>query len=101
MPSDDVDDSKVVEDVHAYSEISSIIEGTSIDPCPSIHNEIPMFSAITSDVMNTLVDSSKFTPAEIYIYEENQESQETRIESITGTPSMTYSSESLEFLAIL
>ena len=60
MPSDNVDDLKV-EDVHVNSEISSVIEDTSIDPCPSILNEIPMSSASTSDVVDALVDFSTLT----------------------------------------
>jgi len=32
VPNDDVDNSKIVEDVHVHSEISSIIEDTSFDP---------------------------------------------------------------------
>ena len=58
MPSDDVDDSKIVEDVHVHSEISSIIEDTSIDPCPPILNEIHVYSASTIDIVDALVDSS-------------------------------------------
>ena len=47
-----VDDSKVVEGVHVHSEICSVIEGTSIDPCPPILNEIPMSSESTIDVVD-------------------------------------------------
>ena len=38
MPSDNVNDSKVVEDVDFHSEISSVMEDTPIDPCPPILN---------------------------------------------------------------
>ena len=45
-----------VEDIHVHSEISSVIENTSIDSCPTILNEIHMSSADTSDVVDALVD---------------------------------------------
>ena len=101
MPSDDVDDSKVVEDVHVYSESFSTIQDTSIDPCPPILNEILMSSTGTSDIVDALVDSNTLIPNEIYIHEKNQESQEIEIESIIATPSMSSFNELLEFLAML
>ena len=55
----------------------------------------------TIDIVDALVDSSTPTPDGTYIHEENQDSQETGIESIIATPSMSSSSESLEFLVML
>jgi len=101
VPSDDVDNSKVVDDVHVHSEISSIIEDTSIDPCLPILNEIPMSSESTTDVVDALVESNAHITDETYVYKDDQESQETEIGSIIATPSMSSSSKSLEFLAML
>ena len=60
-----------------------------------------MSSACTSDIVNALVDSSSFSSDEIYIHEKNHESQETEIEPIIATPSISFCSESLEFFVML
>jgi len=101
VPSDNIDDSKVIKDVHFHFEISSVMEHAPIDSCLPILNEIHVSSASTIDIVDAFGDTSTPTPDETYIHEENQESQETEIESIITTPSMSSSSESLEFLAML
>ena len=81
MPSDDIDDSKVVEDVHVHSEISGIVEDSLVNLGIPIIDVSHVPSAGINDV-NVPVDSRIPTPNEIYIHEENQESQETDVESI-------------------
>jgi len=46
VPSDDVGDSKIVEDVHVQSDISSVVEDTLIDLSPPIPNEILISSEV-------------------------------------------------------
>ena len=78
MPNVDIDDSKVVEDVHVHSEISGAIEDPLVNPGIPIINESYVSSAGISDV-NALVDFNAPTPDQIYFHEDNQESQETVI----------------------
>ena len=56
VPSDDVDISKVVKNIHVHFEISSVLEDTSIDPYPPILNEIPMSFDSTIDIVDAIVD---------------------------------------------
>ena len=51
--------------------------------------------------MDALVLSSTLIPDKIHIHEKNRESQETKIESIVTTLSVSFSNESLEFLIML
>ena len=97
VPSDDFNDSKIVEDVHIPHEISSIIEDLLVNIGTPIIDESHVSSVITSDV-DTLVNSSTLTHDEVYINEKNQESQETEVES---TPIVYSSSQSLQFLAMI
>jgi len=101
VPSDDVDDSKVIEDVHIHSEISSVVEDPLVNPGTPIIDEKHVSFARTSDVVNVLMESSIRITNETNVYENDQEIQETEIESIVATPSMSSSSESIEFLVIL
>ena len=101
VPSDNIGDSNVVENVRIHSEISSVIEDTSIDSCPPIYNEIPMCSEITVDVVEALVDSSIRIPDETYVHEDNQGSQETKSDSIVATSSIFSFTQSLEFLYMI
>ena len=55
-------------------------------------------SASTSNVVDALVDSSIPKPNEIYIHEENQDNQQTEVESI---PTDFSSSQSLKFLIMV
>ena len=74
VPSDGVDDSKIVKDAHIHSEISSVVEDPLANPDTPIINESHVSSAGTNDVMDALADSSVPTLNEVYIHEENQES---------------------------
>ena len=56
MPSDNVDDSKVVEDVNILSEIISIVENTLIDSDTSIIDKVHVFSNSTSDDVDEIVE---------------------------------------------
>jgi len=103
VPSDDVDNSKVVKDVHSHSEIpnseiSSVVEDPLVNPATPIIDESHVSSAGTSDVVKVLVDSSTPIPDEAYVHEDNQESQETKSESIVATPSVSSFTKSLKFL---
>jgi len=83
-----------VEDVHVQSEISRVIEDTSINSSPLIPNEIPMSSESTIDVVEALVDSNTPIPDETYVHEDNQGSEETKIEYIVAIPSVFSSTKS-------
>jgi len=100
VPSDDIDNSKIVENVHVHSEISSVM---MIYQLTHVHQFLmrSLSSESTSDIVDALVESSTHIPDEIHIHEENQERQETKIESIVTTPSVSSSNESLEFLVTL
>jgi len=101
VSTDNVDDSKVVEDVHVPSKFTSVIDDASADSCPSIFDEVHVSFEGTSDVMNALMESSTSIAEETYVYEDDQKSQEIDIESIVATPNMSSSSKSVEFLAML
>jgi len=58
MPSDDVDDSKVVEDFHVPSKAASIIEDISIGSGTTIINEAHMSFDSTSNDVNEIIDSN-------------------------------------------
>ena len=62
MPSNDVDDSKVVEDVNVLSEIFAVVEDLLVNPDTPIIDESHVSSAGTSDIVDVLVDSSNPTP---------------------------------------
>ena len=100
MPSDDVDDSKVVENVHVHSEISSVVEDPLVNPATPIIDESHVSSAGTNDV-KVLVDSSTPISDETYVHEDNQGSQKIEIEFIVATPSVFSSTKSLEFLNMI
>ena len=92
--------SKVVED-HVHSEISNVVEDPLGNPDTPVIDESNMSSAGTNNVDDVLVDSSTLTPDGTCIHEENQKSQETEIESIVAIPSVFFSNQSLEFLAMV
>ena len=50
MPSDDVDDSRAVEDVYIPHKITSVVEDTLVDSSTLILNEIHVSSEGRSDV---------------------------------------------------
>ena len=97
VPSD-VDDLKVVEDVHVHSEISSFVEDPLANLDTLFIDESHVSSAGTSDVVDVLVNFSTPIPDEIYIHEKNQEGQATEVEFI---PIVFSFSQSLEFLVIV
>jgi len=61
VPSDDVNDSKVVEDVHIHFEIFGIVEDPLVNSDTLIIDESHVFSADSSDVVDALVDSNTHT----------------------------------------
>jgi len=58
VPSDNIDDSKVVEDVNILPEITSIIEDTLVDSGTSINDEIHVSFDSTSDEVDEIVESN-------------------------------------------
>ena len=56
VTSDDVDDSKVAEDVHAPSKAASVIEDITVGSDTPIIDEIHMSSDSTSDDVNEIVE---------------------------------------------
>jgi len=113
MPSDDVNNSKIVEnvkvpsentsvvdDVYVPSKISRLVKEPLVNLSAPISDENHVSSVDISDI-DVLVKSSTHITDESYVYEDDQESQETEIESIVATLSMSFSSESLEFIAML
>ena len=56
MPTDDVDDSKVVEDVHVPSNIIIIIEDITVGSDTLIINEIHMSSDSANDNVDEIVE---------------------------------------------
>ena len=62
MPIDDVDDSKVVKDVYVHSEISSVVENLLVNPGILIIEKSHVSSAVSSDVVHALTNSSTPTP---------------------------------------
>jgi len=99
VPSDDVDNSKIVENVHVHSKISSVMMIYQLTHVQFLMRSLS--SESTSDIVDALVESSTHIPDEIHIHEEDQGRQETKIESIVTTPSVSSSNESLEFLVTL
>ena len=56
MPTDDIDDSKVVDDVHVPSKTASIIEDIAVYSNKPIIDEIYMSSDSVSDDMDEIVE---------------------------------------------
>jgi len=67
MPSDDTDDSKVIEDVHVPFKTASIIEDISVGSDTPITDEIHMPSNSTSDDVNEIVEPNTPTvPSKLF-----------------------------------
>jgi len=118
----DTSESKIIENVSVLSEITSIIiEDTSIESCPfkiasvikttsigycfspSSLDEVhisPEDNSDHSDGVVAFMDSTPITD-KIYVHENNQDGQENEVEFMVITPSVSSSSESLKFLALL
>ena len=58
MPTDDVDDSKVIEEVHIPSKTLSIIEYTSVCTDTLVNDEIHMSSDSASNDVDEIVESN-------------------------------------------
>jgi len=95
VPSNDVDDSKVVEEVHVPSNTASIIKNISVSSDTLIIDEVHMSSNSTSDDVHKIV--------EINISAEPSKSIEFPCPEYTFMVVLTesYSSESHEFLVII
>ena len=70
VPSNNFNDSKVVEDVCVPSEISSIVEEPLVNPRVRIIDESHVSSVDISDVVNTSVESSIPMPDDITVPED-------------------------------
>ena len=88
MSSDDINNSKIVEDVNVLSEntnaikdvyvpskISSVVEEPLVNLSASISDESHVSSMDISDVVYVLVESSTHITDETYVYEDDQESR--------------------------
>ena len=71
MPSDNVDHSRVGENVCVPSEITSIFEKTLVNFSTPILDEVQVSSEGTIDVADVLVESSTPIPDDIYVYEDD------------------------------
>jgi len=106
VSSNDVGESRIVENVSVLFKIAIVVENTTIDSCvlPSSLDEVHVSledSTDTSDVVDALTESSTPITDEINVHEDNHNSQETGVESIVGIPSVSSPSESLKFLVML
>ena len=95
MLCDNIDDSKVVEDVHAPSKASSIIDDISVGSDTPIIYEVHMSSDGTSDDMNELVE-----PNILAVLSKSFEFPCAEY-SFMIVPIESYSSEALEFFAMI
>jgi len=67
VPSNNVDDSKIVEDDRVRSEIFSVVEKSLVNPDAPITDESNVSSANSGDVMDASVESSTPMPDDIII----------------------------------
>ena len=71
MPSDDVDDSRVVEDVYVPFKLTSVVEDTLVYSSTPILNKVHVSSEGTSDVVDALMESSTPISHDIYVHEDD------------------------------
>jgi len=76
VPIDDVDDSRVVEDIYIPFEITSVVEDTLVDFSTPILDKIHVSSMRTNDVVDILVESSTLITDDIYIHEDDTSDSE-------------------------
>jgi len=95
VSSDDVDDSKVIENVHVSSKTANIIEGISVGSNTPIINEVHMSSDNTSDIGDALVEPNILTvPSKSFEFF-------CAVYNFMVVSTKSYSSESSEFLAMI
>jgi len=70
VPTDDVDDSRIVEGVYIPSEITSVVEDTLVDSSTLILDEVNVSSEDTSDIVDALVEPSTPKSVDIYVHED-------------------------------
>ena len=68
MSSDDVDNSRAVEDVYIPFEITSVAEDILVDLSIPILDEVHVSSEGTTDIVDALVESSITIPNDIYVH---------------------------------
>ena len=71
MPSDDIDDSRVVEDVYVPFKLTSVVEDTLVYSSTPILNKVHVSSEGTSDVVDALMESSTPITHDIYVHEDD------------------------------
>jgi len=91
VPTDDVDDSRSIEDVYVLSKITSVVEDTLVDFDTSIIDEVHASSECTSDSKYELVESS--IPIQIVKYSLPTPMLDDGIESETIASSIITSSK--------
>ena len=93
VSSNDVDDSKVVEDVHVPSKVANIIKDITVDFGTPIFDEIHVSSVSTSDDMNEIVESNNIPAVPRKSFEFSCDEY-----SFMVIPTESYPSESPELL---
>ena len=68
MPSGDVDDSRVIEDVYVCSEITSVVKDTLVNSSTPILDEVHVSFEDTSNVMDVL-ESNTPIPHDMCVHE--------------------------------
>jgi len=71
VPSDDIDDSRVVEDVYVPFKLTSVVEDTLVYSSTPILNKVHVSSEGTSDVVDALMESSTPISHDIYVHEDD------------------------------
>ena len=71
IQSDDVDDSRIIEDVYVLSEIATVDEDLLVDSSAPILDEVHASSEGTSDVIGAVVESNALIPDDICVHVED------------------------------
>ena len=71
VPSDDADESSVVENVYVHLEIINVVEDTLVDSSTPILDEVRISSEDISDVVSVLVKSSTPLPDDFCVHEDD------------------------------
>ena len=90
IPSDDADDSKVLEDVHVPSKTTSIIEDLSVGSDTPIHDEGHTSYEGTSEVVNVIVNFGTLLIVDAHVHDTSDSAYEL-VESSVSSQISKYS----------